>query len=110
MTKVSVTCTEFTRYHRNTLRGFAVIRLPELKLVVHDVTVHEHASGARWAALPAKPLIDRARIAKRDPSTQKIVYQPVLELEGRETRDAFSRAVVNAVLDFDPHAFDEQAA
>ena len=65
MAKLTISCVAFTPYRRNTLYGFATVRLPELKLCIHDVAQHQYASGARWAALPAKPVIDRNGIAKR---------------------------------------------
>jgi hypothetical protein len=34
----------------------------------------------------------------------KVQYSPILEIEDREVRDAFSRAVINAVLARDPSA------
>jgi hypothetical protein len=105
MSKFTITCTGFTPYHRNTLRGFATIRLPELKLTIHDVAVHQHDSGARWVALPSKPLLDKNGIAKRGPAG-KIEYAQLFEFEGRAIRDAFSAAVVRALLEFEPHAFD----
>jgi len=109
MTKFSVECVGWKPLHRNTLRGFCDVRLPELKLCIHDVAVHQHDSGARWAALPSKPQIDREGNAKRGPDG-KIAYVPLLELEGRPVRDAFSAAVVRALIAFDPHALTEPAA
>ena len=78
---------------RNTLRGFCDLRLRELKMVLHDVAVHQHDNGSRWVGLPSKPIIDRDGVAKRN-DAGKIEYVPLLELEGRETRDAFSNAAV----------------
>jgi hypothetical protein len=106
MPKFTIECIEFTPFVRNTLRGFATIRLPELKLVIHDIAVHEHPNGSRWASLPAKPLIDKIGVAKRNPAG-KVEYAQLFEFGGRETRDAFSAAVVRAVLAFAPTAFTE---
>jgi hypothetical protein len=107
VSKFTVTCIDFTPYTRNTLRGFATIRLPELKLVIHDIAVHQHENGSRWASMPSKPLIDKNGVAKRG-SAGKIEYAQLFEFEGRETRDAFSAAVVRAVLAFAPAAFTER--
>ena len=106
MSKFTIECVGFTPYQRNTLRGFATIRLPELKLVIHDITIHQHDSGSRWASMPSKPLLDKSGVAKRTPAG-KIEYTQLFEFEGRETRDAFSAAVVRAVLAFAPTAFTE---
>jgi len=63
--KVSIACTDFRPFHRNTLRGFATVKLPDLRLTIRDIAVHQHTSGSRWAQLPAKPMIDNAGVAKR---------------------------------------------
>jgi hypothetical protein len=56
--KFSVAITDFRPLHKNTLRGFATIRIPELRLEIRDVAVHEKGSS-RWAQLPARPQLDR---------------------------------------------------
>ena len=71
--------------------------------------MHEHSNGSRWCALPAKPMLDSSGIARRNADTGKIEYATVFEFEGRGTRDAFSAAVVRAVIEFDPQAFDREA-
>ena len=106
MSKFTVTCIEFTPFVRNTLRGFATIRLPELKLVIHDIALHQHDNGSRWASMPSKPAGRPQRHRQGGPSG-KIEYAQLFEFEGRETRDAFSAAVVRAVLAFAPQAFAE---
>lgn len=107
--KLTVSCSEFRPLHRNTLRGFAAIRIAELKLTIHDVALHQHPNGARWAAMPSKPMIDRNGVAKRG-AEGKIEYVTLFEFEGRGVRDAFSQAVVRAVLELDPHAFEYDEA
>ena len=64
-----------------------------------------HEKGeARWAQLPAKPqLKDGAQVKD---ATGKAQYINIMEFDGREVRDAFSRAVVQAVLERAPEAFD----
>jgi hypothetical protein len=39
--------------------------------------------------------------------TGKVQYIHVMDFDSREVRDAFSRAVVQAVLERQPEAFDE---
>jgi hypothetical protein len=106
--KHAVVCTDFKPYRKNTLVGFAQIHLPELRLTIRDVSIHQKGAS-RWAALPAKPQInkDGAAVRARD---GKIQYTTVLELDDRKTRDAFSHAVIAAVLTVAPRAFDEEAA
>src|SRR5438477_1476546 len=103
--KVTLVCESFRPIIKGTLRGFAIIRIPEWRLRLLDVAVHVHDSGSRWVQLPARPQLDRAgQSIKKDGKTQ---YSPVIELiGGRDMRDAFSHRVIEAVLQFDPHALD----
>jgi hypothetical protein len=50
--KIKIEC--FTSRHRNTLRGFAMIKVEELHLLVHDVAIHVK-DGVTWAQLPMRP-------------------------------------------------------
>lgn len=97
MSKLSITCSDFKPLHRNTLRGFATIHIDELKLEIRDVAVHEK-NGARWAQLPAKPMLDQNGTPLRDSTTGKISYVNILWFPDRKVRDAFSAATVDAVL------------
>lgn len=109
MSKMTVTCTDWRELRRNTLRGFATIRIDEIKLVIRDVAIHEK-NGEQWAQLPAKPQVKDGKIVTD--ATGKPQYVTLMELDGRETRDAFSRAVCAAVLAQEPQAFvaDNRAA
>jgi len=110
MSKFSITCRDFKPFHRNTLRGFVSIRIVELRLDVKDIAIHVKGD-ARWAALPAKPMIDRNGVVLRDSTTGKVAYSNIFEFTDRATRNAFSNAVVAAVLDAFPNAFaDGEAA
>jgi hypothetical protein len=102
--KFRVVCTDFRPLVCNTLRGFATIAIADLKLVVHDVAIHQN-NDARWAALPAKPQVKDGALIK-DAATGKIAYVTVLEFTDREVREVFSAAVVNAVLKHAADAFD----
>lgn len=44
----------FRSYQKNTLQGFATIRLSNIGLEIRDVCLHEK-DGKRWIQLPAKP-------------------------------------------------------
>src|SRR5262249_57733196 len=68
MPKLSITCTEFKPFVRNTLRGFATIIIAEMKLEIREIHVHEHERGARWAVPPAKPMIGNDGVALRAPT------------------------------------------
>jgi hypothetical protein len=100
--KLSVVIETFTPRVANTLRGFCTIVVPELHL--HDIAVHTKGDS-RWASLPAKPQVGRDGTVRKD-NRGKPLYSPVLEFTDRETRDAFSHRVIEALEKFAPQAFD----
>jgi hypothetical protein len=106
-TKLSVQIDTFTPRRSNTLFGFCDITVPEMHLKIHDLAVHEK-NGKRWINLPAKPMITREGLMKRD-DQNKIIYTPVLEFVDRETKDAFSQRTIEALLARFPDAFGEAA-
>jgi hypothetical protein len=107
VSKLTVTCNGFRPLVRNTLRGFASITIADMRLTIHDIAIHEKGD-ARWAQLPAKAQIkDGELVHDRD---GKIQYWPVMEFDSRAVRDAFSAAVVRALLEFAPAAFDLEDA
>jgi len=77
--------------------------LDRLRLTIRGVAIHEKGD-ARWAQLPAKPQVKDGALVK-DPGTGKIQYTPIMDFDGRAVRDAFSAAVINAVLERAPEAF-----
>jgi hypothetical protein len=102
--KLTVTCEGFHPLVRNTLRGFAEISIAELRLTIRDVAIHQKGE-ARWAQLPAKPQVKDGALVKD--ATGKVQYVNVMEFDSRAVRDAFSRVVIDAVLNRAPEAFDE---
>jgi hypothetical protein len=107
MSKMTIKCEGFCPWRRNTLCGFAEITISELHLRIKDIALHEKGNS-RWAQLPAKPQIKDGAIVKDD--SGKAQYIPILEFTGREVRDAFSAAVIRAVLEHTPSAFDDEPA
>jgi lipopolysaccharide biosynthesis protein len=105
VSKLTITVRDFKPLHRNTLRGFATIHINEMRLEICDVAIHQK-NESNWAQLPAKPMIDRDGVVLRDRETGKIAYATVLEFDNRAVRDAFSHAVVDAVLRALPDAFE----
>jgi hypothetical protein len=103
--KLTVTCESFHPLTRNTLRGFAEISIAELRLKIRDVAIHQKGE-ARWAQLPAKPQVKDGVLVK-DPGTGKIQYTPIMQFDSRAVRDAFSRVVIDALLEFAPAAFED---
>jgi hypothetical protein len=100
-----LTCRDFKPLVRNTLRRFVTIRVNEMRLEIRDVAIHQK-NESNWAQLPAKPMIDRDGVVLRDRETGKITYATIFEFTDRATRDAFSHAVVDALLRAFPDAFE----
>lgn len=80
---------------RNTLRGFASIRLGA-SLKIHDIAIHVHDNGRSWAQLPSKPVIQQDGTVKRD-GNGKIQYVPLMEWIDRAASDKFSESVIAAI-------------
>jgi hypothetical protein len=107
MSKLSVVCTDFKPLRRNTLVGFASVKVPEMRLTIRDIAVHQKGDS-RWAQLPAKPQITRdGQVVTKDGKTQ---YATILEFDSRAVRDAFSTAVIASLLDRVPDVFAERAS
>jgi hypothetical protein len=97
MARLTVTCAGWRPLQRNTLLGFATVRIAEMRMTVADVAVHEK-NGSRWAQLPSKPMISKGRDLVTD-DNGKIKYAPIFSFDSKEVERAFSAAVVKAVED-----------
>lgn len=102
---LTIECEEFKPLVRNTLRGFATITIKEIRLRIKDVAMHVK-NGSQWAALPAKPQIKNGSAVVD--ASGKAQYTNILEFADRPTSDAFSRAVIDAVLKSNPNALVDQ--
>jgi hypothetical protein len=100
VSQFKVACTFFRRWPKNTLRGFASIKIAEIGVTIHDVAVHQKGS-ARWAQPPARPQVLDGILVKDDES--KILYAKIMDFDDRS---AFSTAVIKAVLEHAPDAFE----
>jgi hypothetical protein len=98
---VSVIIEEFNLVVRNSLRGFARVRMPS-GVIFHDVGIHEK-DGARWASPAGRAMIgkDGTQLTRDG----KLAWQPVISFASKEIRDVFSRAVIAAVQTSHPGAF-----
>lgn len=85
---------DFRPMLRNTLRGFARVRLPE-GLVLHDVAVHAR-DAKTWASPPGRPMVGRDGQQMKD-AAGKLQFVPTLSFTTRADQDAFSTAIVTAV-------------
>jgi hypothetical protein len=72
--KHTVAVLDFRPLRKNTLVGFARVHVNELKLVIHDVALHEKGT-ARWASLPAKPQVKDGSLVTDDDG--KVAYWTV---------------------------------
>jgi hypothetical protein len=104
MSKLTLTCTAFKPFEKNTLRGFAEIFVKDMQLTIRDIALHQK-NDARWASLPSKPMLKDGVLMKD--AEGKGVYVSILEFGSKEVRNAFSSAVVEAVLAHSPNAFGE---
>jgi hypothetical protein len=86
---------------RNTLRGFARVRMPS-GMVLHDVSVHRK-NDATWASPSSKPKIGRDGTVIKD-ADGKISYAPIVSFTTRDQRDRWSSAVIEALQASHPEA------
>jgi hypothetical protein len=103
MSKLALTCDDWKALRKITLLGFATIKIEATRLTIKDIAVHEKGDR-RWAQLPAKPQLKDGR-AVTDTSG-KAQYVPIMSFDSRDVADAFSAAVVKAILEHEPRAFD----
>jgi hypothetical protein len=101
--KLSIKCDDFRPFRRNTLHGFASVFIQEIGLRIRDLSIHQK-NTSRWAAMPSKPMLKNEMLMKDDAG--KAQYASILEFPERAYRDAFSAAVIRAVLEHAPGAFD----
>jgi hypothetical protein len=104
--KFGVYCSVWRPLRRNTLRGFATVTIPEICLEITDIALHVKGER-RWAQLPSKPMIRDGVVLEDDSGKPK--YLPILRFTTRQVSDAFSAAVIRAVLERDPTAFGDGA-
>ena len=72
------------------LQGFASIQLPS-GLILHDVSLHEHANGSRWVGLPAR---------KYETPDCTSSYVRLIEFVVKDTHRRFQKSALAAVDKF----------
>jgi hypothetical protein len=87
---------EFKPVPRNSLKGFARVRLPS-GMIFHDVAVH--LSGETWWASPAAKPIAKAGKAE---------WQQIVTFVSKAKRDFFSAGVIAALRISHPEVFDDE--
>lgn len=88
---------------RNTLLGFAKVEFPS-GLIINDVTILAGARGP-WAAPPNKVLTGRDGAIMRD-ENGKVRYWPIIEFRDKETRNAWSDSIIEAMRAVHPEVFE----
>jgi hypothetical protein len=76
MSKLTITVVDWRPLRKNTLLGFARIRIAEMDLTIHEVAIHT-SHGKMWAAPPSKPWIKDNALVLGDDGRPK--YSPLLE-------------------------------
>ncbi len=71
----SIVIEEFVVVTKNTLRGFARVRLPS-GLVLHDVAIHQR-DGTAWASPASKPMLNRDGQQMKD-QNGKLMWLPII--------------------------------
>jgi hypothetical protein len=98
-----IKCESFRPRRTASLRGFCDVLLVETGLHIRDVGLFEK-DGRRWVMLPGRPQVNREGHLLKEPDG-KVKYATILQFE-REQGDAFTRAVIAAVLEQHPNVFD----
>jgi hypothetical protein len=99
----AVVIEEFTPVIKNTLRGFARVRMPS-GVVFHDVAIHRKGDSS-WASPASKPMIGRDGQQIKD-QAGKPLWCPVVSFASKELRERFSGAVLDALRAAHPEVFD----
>jgi len=95
---------EFVSVVRNSLRGFARVKMPS-GIVFWDVAIHDKG-GSRWAAPSRKPLVG-AMGSQRLNGAGKLMFAPVVTFATRALSDRWSAEVIAALEAAHPDAFTQ---
>ncbi|MCX7178014.1 MAG: hypothetical protein NTX56_04325 [Proteobacteria bacterium] len=107
MTAMPVSLLAWKSIPRNSLRGFAKIRIGK-SLIISDVAVH-CSNGRKWAQPPSKPVLNSEGVAVKD-DRGKMKYIPMIEWADRDAADRFSEGVIAAVERENPGQTDSEYA
>ncbi|MGO9530566.1 MAG: hypothetical protein ACLP3B_05230 [Syntrophobacteraceae bacterium] len=86
---MSVLITSYKPYQKNTLQGFATIRLTNIGFEIRDVTIHQK-NGSRWIQLPAK-LVQRPADQGGDH------WFAIVDFYDKARKDQFQAAVLSRI-------------
>ena len=91
-----IVASDWRPFERNTLKGFVTLTLKPSGLVLRECSLHEK-NGQQWIGLPGKPQIDSEGRHRKDPTTGKPAYTPIVEIAGKAERERFQAAALAAV-------------
>ena len=97
----AVVIEDFRALEKNTLRGFARVRLPS-GLVLHDAAIHVR-EGRQWVSSAGRPAIGKDGTQMRD-AAGKPLFNPTVTFADKATADKFSKAVIDALRTSHPAA------
>jgi hypothetical protein len=92
-----ITASDWRPLPRGSMLGFVTLKLQPSGLVLHDCTLHGKPDGSRWVGLPGKPQLDEEKRLRKDPTTGKGLYTPVVEIPNKTCRERFKGAALAAI-------------
>jgi hypothetical protein len=81
------------------------VHIRELRMTARGMLILS-TNGKRWASPPSPAMLDKEGHALRDESG-KVSYATAFTFDSKEVRDAFSAAVINALLEIYPDVLDQ---
>lgn len=87
-----IECVNFKKYEKNTLKGFADFKLPDLGIEIFGCALHEKGNR-RWVNLPAKEF-------QNDQNETK--YMPIMKFIEKEAYDQFVVKALDAIDKYQP--------
>ncbi len=88
---------------RKHVLGYANVEIEDLGMVIHGVCLRTR-DGAAYALPPGSLKLDADGQPRRHPDTGAPVYYPTVSFLDKEDFNAFSSAVVEAVMEASPEA------
>lgn len=86
----------FKEYQKNTLQGFATVRLTNIGLEIREITIHQK-NDSQWIGMPAKPY-------DKDGKTQ---YSYIVHFYDKDKGNVFQSEVLKALKEFRGQAESE---
>jgi hypothetical protein len=97
MTQPAMVVEEFKAAERNTLRGWARVRMPS-GMVLHDVGIfYDRDSDRAWVSAPSKAIVGRDGVQMRSAKDSKPLYTPAVSFETKALYQKFSDAAIAAL-------------